>query len=86
MVSDSLSWVIFNNSDCSLDQLVGKLAKEVFLHWDDNKWFWKLGKRGYKNMLIQITTENRTIWIQKYEEEAVSAFPIEWTFFYQDST
>ena len=41
MVADGLSRVIFNNPDCFPDRLVGKLAKEVFLHRDDNEWFWK---------------------------------------------
>ena len=36
MVADELSQVIFNNPDYSPDRLVGKLAKEVFKHQDDN--------------------------------------------------
>ena len=63
MIADGLSQVIFNNPDCSPDRLVGKLAKEVFLHRDDNEWFWKSGKGGYKDMLMQLTTEDRTIRI-----------------------
>ena len=86
MVADDLFRVIFNNPDCSPDQLVSKLATEVFLHRDDNEWFWKSGKEGYKDMLMQLTTEDRAIWIQQYGEKAVSAFPIGWTSFYQDST
>ena len=65
---------------------MGRLAKEVFLHRDDNEWFWKSGKKGYKDMLMQLTTEDRAIWIQQYGEEAVSAFPVGWTSFYRDST
>ena len=37
-------------------------------------------------MLMQLTTENRAIQIQQYGEEAISAFPVEWTSFYQDLT
>ena len=64
MIADGLSQVIFYNPDCSPNRLVGKLAKEVFLHWDVNEWFWKLGKGGYKDMLMQFTTEDRAIEIQ----------------------
>ena len=39
MVADSLSWVIINNFGCFFDQLVNKLAKEVFLYQDNNKSF-----------------------------------------------
>ena len=37
-------------------------------------------------MLMQLTTENRAIQIQKYGEEAISAFLVGWTSFYRDST
>ena len=33
-------------------------------------------------MLMQLTKENRAIWIQKYGEEAISAFSVRWTSFY----
>ena len=78
--------VIFNNADCSPDRLVHKLAKEVKLHHDDNEWFWKSGKGGYKDMLMQLTKEDRAIRIQKYREEAISAFPVGWTSFYREPT
>ena len=74
IVVDGLSWVIFNNPDYSSNQLVDKLAKEVFLYQDDNKWFWKSDKRSYKDMLMQFITEDHAIWIQQYKEEAVLAF------------
>ena len=61
-----------------------KLAKKVKLHHDDNEWFWKSGKRGYKDMLMQLTKEDRAIRIQKYGEEAISAFPIGWISFHRD--
>lgn len=35
-------------------------------------------------MLIQLTTKDWIIRIQRYKKEAVSAISIEWTFFYQD--
>ena len=39
IVADGLSWIIFNNPDCSSDWLVNKLAKEIFAHQDDDEWF-----------------------------------------------
>ena len=36
-VADGLSGAIFNNANYSPDWLVSKLAKEVFLHQDDNE-------------------------------------------------
>ena len=32
MVADGLSRIIFNNPDCFLNRLVGKLSKKVFLY------------------------------------------------------
>ena len=63
LVADALSQVIFKNADCSLNRLVHKLAKKVKLHYDDNKWFWKSGKRGYKDILMQFTKEDWAIRI-----------------------
>ena len=83
-VADGLSRVIFNNADCSPDRLVSKLAKEVFSHQDDDEWFWKSGKGGYRDMLMQLTAEDRAIRIKQYGEEAVSAFPVGWTSFHRD--
>ena len=37
MIEDNLSQVIFNNLDCSPNQLMSKLAKEVFLYQDNNE-------------------------------------------------
>ena len=76
MIADELSRVIFNNPDCSPDRLVSKLAKEVFAYQDDDGLFWKSGKRNYRDMLMQLTIEDRAIQIKIYREEAVSAFPI----------
>ena len=39
IVVNGLSKIIFNNSDCFFDQLVDKLAKEIFLYLDDNEGF-----------------------------------------------
>ena len=83
-VADGLSWVTVNNADYSPDRLVHKLAKEVFSHQDDHEWFWKLGKKGYRDMLMQLTAEDRAIWMQQYGEEVVSAFLVRWTSFYRD--
>lgn len=53
-----------------------KLVKGIKLYYNDNKWFWKLGKKGYKNILIQLIKEDQAIQIQKYGEEKISIFPI----------
>lgn len=82
VIADDLSWVIFNNTDCSLNRLVSKLVKEVFSYPDDNEWFLKSGKGGDKNMLIQLIAEDCGILIQQYGEEAILAFAVGWTFFY----
>ena len=74
MVIDGLSQVIFNNPNYFPNRLVSKLAKEVFLHQDNNKWFWKSGKRVYKDILMQFTTEDLAIWIQQYGKKAISDF------------
>ena len=79
-----MSWVIFNNPDYFPDWLVSKLAKEVFTYQDNDKWFWKLGKKGYKDMLIQLIAEDRAMQIEKYGGKGISAFLVEWTSFYQD--
>ena len=64
IVADGLFRVIFNNADCSSNRLVHKLAKEVFSYQEDHEWFWKLGKRGYRDMLMQLTAEDQAIRIQ----------------------
>ena len=79
-----MSWVIFNNPNCSPDWLVSKLAKKVFKYQDDDKWFWKSGKRDYRDMLMQFTAEDRAMQIKKYRNKVVSALPIKWILFYQD--
>ena len=76
MVADKLSWVIFNNPNYSLDWLVSKLAKEIFVYQDDDRLFRKSGKRGYRYILMQLIVENRAIQIKKYEKIAISAFPV----------
>ena len=63
-----------------------KFPKEVKLYHNDKDWFRKSGKRGYKDMLMQLTKENQAIRIQKYGEKAISAFPVGWTLFYQEPT
>ena len=60
-VVDGFSRVIFNNPDCFPDRLVSKLAKGVFAHQDDEGWFWKSRKGGYRDMLMKLTTEDRAI-------------------------
>lgn len=35
-------------------------------------------------MLMQLITKDWAIWIQKYDDKAISAFLIAWTLFYQD--
>ncbi len=74
--ADGLSRIIFNNPNCSPDRLVSKLAKEVFAHQNDDEWFWKSGKRGYRDMLMQLIAEDRAMQIKKYGDEAVSAFSV----------
>ena len=74
MVADGLSRVLFNNPDCSPDWLVSKLTKEVFAQQDDERWFQKLGKESYRDMVIQFIMEDQDIRIKKYGEDAVSAF------------
>lgn len=53
---------------------MSKLAKKIFAHQNDDEWFWNLGKRGYKNMLMQLTTEDKVMQIKKYGDKAVLAF------------
>ncbi len=84
VVVDGFSRVIFNNPDCSPDRLISKLAKEVFVHQNDDEWFWKSGKRGYRDILMQLTVKDRVMQIKKYRDEAVLAFSIGWTSFYRD--
>lgn len=43
----------------------------------------KVKKGGYKDILMQLTVEDIAIKIQKYENEAISAFSVGWTLFTQ---
>lgn len=85
MVTDGLSWVIFNNTNWCLDWLVHKLVKDIKLYYDNNKWFWKSHKRSYKYILMQLTKKDRAIQIQKKGEEAISVFLVGWISFYWES-
>ena len=53
-----------------------KLAKEVKLYHDANKWFWKSNKKDYNDMLIQLIKKDRVIQIQKYRKETISVSPV----------
>ena len=52
IIANGLSWVIFNNANCTPNCLIYKLAKKICLHQDRKRWFWKSSKDGYKNILI----------------------------------
>lgn len=82
IVADSWSRVIFNNANCSLNQLIRKLFKQVFLYQDDNEQFQKLGKEAYQDILMQFMAKDQAIQIQQYEKKAVSAFSVKQTSFY----
>lgn len=44
--------MIFNNLDSSSDELIYKFAEEIESHYDYNKQFWKVGKEGYKEIIM----------------------------------
>ncbi|KAG7007159.1 hypothetical protein G7Y79_00011g030570 [Physcia stellaris] len=98
VVADSLSRVIYNAEDCEPDQLVKDLYQEAVKHVDDDEWFWKTGKGGYRDMLKKLSDEDRKKRIEEYgdkvspkvyqttcyEREMSSTCPIGWTTFKKD--
>lgn len=63
LILDKLSQIIFNNPNYLPNWLIQKLAKEVKLYYNNNNWFWKLGKTRYKNILMQLIIKNQAIQI-----------------------
>lgn len=68
-IADKLFQVIFHNINSLFDHFVNKLTKKVFLNQNVNECFEKLWKKSYRDMLIQLTTENQAIHIQKYKQK-----------------
>ena len=77
VIADGFSRIIFKDLECAAKETIRKMVAEVIKPKNDKKWFWKTGKGGYKNMLLQFNEEKNPI--KNYGNVFC---PIGWTFFF----